>query len=280
MKRGVLIGLGTLCLLVGLVLVAGGAAVAAIFGSDGAIASLPARVHGVGVALVAENITVDESSMPMPEGIGTLTLTVTAPDRRQMFIGSAHPADVDAYLTGAPYDVVVDLTAGTSARTRPVPGTQQPPPPAGRTFWINQSTAASASLTARLQTASALVVMNADGSPGVTADVVATFRIAGAWTAAWTAVGTGALALILSGVAFWRARVARRRAVVERVSATSAAEAGAAGSTAATVLPGVVPTAPVSTTDGEGTGQVTDGLAVPAADGRDPSLDLDAPTGR
>lgn len=90
---------------------------------------------GTGVALVAEQIRVDESSIPVPDGVGTLTLSVTAPDGRSMFACTAKPDDLDTYLTGAPYDVVVDLASGGKATTRPVPGTQQPAPPAAQPFW-------------------------------------------------------------------------------------------------------------------------------------------------
>ena len=60
---------------------------------------------------------------------GSLTLSVTARDGRAMFVGVAAPADVDPTSAGAPYDVVVDLSSGSTATTRAVPGTQQPAPP-------------------------------------------------------------------------------------------------------------------------------------------------------
>ncbi|HET7902370.1 MAG TPA: hypothetical protein VFL59_14400, partial [Candidatus Nanopelagicales bacterium] len=122
MKRVVLILLGVLCLLLGIAVAAAGAGVAALLGQDESIATQPARMSGSGVALVAEHIRVDESNVPIPEGVGTLTLSVTSPDGRQLFVGTATPAALDDYLTGAPYDVVVDLASGGKATTRPVPG--------------------------------------------------------------------------------------------------------------------------------------------------------------
>lgn len=179
MKRAVLIVLGVLSLLLGLALVAGGGAVAALLGQKESISTQPARMSGAGVALVAEQIRVDESSIPVPEGVGTLTLSVTAPDGGSMFAGTAKPDDLDTYLVGAPYDVVVDLASGGKATTRPVPGTQQPAPPAGQTFWIDQSSGAKAVISSSLDPGTALVVMNSDASAGVSADVVVTYRVAG-----------------------------------------------------------------------------------------------------
>ena len=128
MKRALLIVLGVLLLLGGLALTGAGAALAALVGPDDSISTAPARATGSGVALVAEDITVDESNVPIPSGVGTLSLQVSAPDHRAMFVGTATSANVDTYLTGAPYDVVVELTSGETAKTRRVPGTQQPTP--------------------------------------------------------------------------------------------------------------------------------------------------------
>ena len=240
MKRAVYLLLGIVLLLAGVALIAGGAAVASVFGSDDAISTAPARIDGSGVALVTENLTVDASSVTLPSGIGTLTLSVKAPDGRAMFAGTAAPRDLDTYLTGAPYDVVVDLTSGSAARTRHVPGSQQPPPPSGQSFWVTQAQGTSPSISTALGPADALVVMNADASSRVSADVVVTYSLAHAWTGGWTAVGAGALAVALSVLAFWRSRVARRRGAAERASVAEAAAAAvgaAAGST--TVLPDV-----------------------------------------
>jgi hypothetical protein len=215
-KRGVLIGFGVLLLLLGMGLVAAGATVAAVLGPTESISTTPSRIHGTGVALVADGVTVDQGSVPVPSGLGRLSLTVSAPDGRQMFAGVAPPAAVDTYLTGAPYDVIVDLSSAGTSPTRSVPGTQQPPRPGEQKLWTARASGSPASLSSGLSATSSLVVMNADASPGVTADVVVTLVVPGAWVAAWTAVGVGVLVLVLAGLAFWRARVARRRRLAQR----------------------------------------------------------------
>ncbi len=243
MKRAIYLLLGIVALLLGVVLIAGGATVASVFGSDDSISTAPARVDGTGVALVTENLRIDASSVTLPRGVGTLTLSVKAPDGRAMFAGTASPDDLDTYLTGAPYDVVVDLTSGSAARTRHVPGTQQPPPPAGQSFWVTQSEGTAPSISTALGPGDALVVLNADASPGVHADVVVTYSLAKAWAGAWTAVGMGVLLVLLSILAFWRARVAKRH----RAAAKAAAAAAAATAVTAATAPGtVLPDAPLT----------------------------------
>ena len=235
-------------MILGLLLVVGGAGAAALFGSDGSLSTAPARVSGKGVALVIEDIAIDASSIPVPDGVGTLSLSVADPSGRSMFVGSASSSDVDGYLVGAPYDVVVDVAAGTDGTTRAVPGTQQPPPPEAQTFWIRQATGRPAELTARVGPSSTLVVMRSDASAGVTADLVVTLTVASVWTYSWIAVGVGVLLLLLAVVAFWRARVAHRSARDRAaLTAPSVAVVAAPGPT---VLPGAatrpaVPVAPV-----------------------------------
>lgn len=291
MKRAVLIVLGVLSLLLGLALVAGGGAVAALLGQKESISTQPARMTGTGVALVAEQIRVDESSIPVPDGVGTLTLSVTAPDGRSMFAGTAKPDDLDTYLTGAPYDVVVDLASGGKATTRPVPGTQQPAPPAAQPFWIAQSSGAKAVISSALDPGTALVVMNSDAAAGVSADVVVTYRVAGAWVGSWIAVGTGVVLLLLAWLFFWRARVARRRRDEQRAAASAAAPAAPAAEPVGglTILPGEpappaapdVPAwaaAPVALSGAELAGPPTGGLVVEhSADGAEAVVSASEP---
>ena len=235
MKRGLYVALGVIFLVIGVALAGLGTTIALSVGSDDALSTAPARVRGTGVAVVAEDFRVDTSSIPVPRDLGSLTLTVTARDGRAMFVGAAQSADVDNYLTGAPYDVVVDLTAGEKATTRKVPGGQQPQKPDSQSFWTAKSSGAPASLTARLSPGTTLVVMNADAAPEIDADVVVTLRVPKVWTYSWIVAGAGLLLLVLAVLLFWRARVAHRRSTA--VAAPAVPPEGAA--LGATVLPAV-----------------------------------------
>ncbi len=184
MRRGLWLALAILCVVLGVLAIAGGSAVAAIFGSDGTIASAPTRVSGSGVAVIADGLEVDPGSVPVPDGLGTLTVTFASPTRGSVFVGTAGAADVDTYLIGAPYDVVVTLAPGETAETRAVPGTQQPAVPGDQTFWQRQATGSPATLAATVEEGSTLVVMNADATPGVTVDAVVTLTVSRAWSSA------------------------------------------------------------------------------------------------
>jgi len=170
--------------------------------------------------------------VPLPQGVGTLTFSVTARDGRSMFLGAGAPTDVRAYLKGAPYSTVVDLAAGAPAVTRTVPGSQKPESPAAQTFWSQSAVGAPAQITARLSQGAALVVMNADAARVVDADLVVTLHVAHAFAYAWAAVAVGVLLVVLAVVLFWRARVAGRRK-----RAAASVPAGVTAS-ADTVLPG------------------------------------------
>lgn len=232
--------MGIVLLLLGVSLVAAGAAVATLLGPSGAVVSSPAMVSGTGVAIVADNVTVDAGKLPVPSGVGELTFSVRSTAGTPVFVGAATPAQIDGYLAGAPYDVVVDLGAGRQATTRTVPGTQQPQPPASQAFWAMQATGAPATFRS-VPAGTSLVIANADAHAGISVEVTARLTVRNAWTGAWIAVGAGVLALVLAIVSLWRARVARRRKL-DSVLTTTTVAASMTDPLAATVLPAAVPT--------------------------------------
>jgi hypothetical protein len=204
--------------------------------------------QGSGAALLIENIRVDASRVPLPHGLGDLQLSVSAPDRRSLFLGSASSDNIDTYLTGAPYDVVVELTSGGKVKTRPVPGTQSPPPPTSQHFWSQQSSGVNPAISALIGSDKTVVVMNSDASSGVTADLVVSLTLPGAHRAGAVAIGVGAILVLLGAVALWRSSVARKRAQVTGAHAAGVASAGAvaagvasAGAVAAGAEPPVTP---------------------------------------
>ena len=264
MKRGLYVGLGVVLLLVGVLLVALGGVIAVSVGSDDAISSPAARLHSAGVAVVAENLAVDGGAVPVPRGLGTLTFAVTARDGRSLFLGAGAPADVRAYLKGAPYSTVVEITDGAPAATRTVPGSQKPASPDAQTFWSQSASGAPAQITARLPQGAALVVMNADAARVVDADLVVTLHVAHAFAYAWAAVAVGVLLVVLAVVLFWRARLAGRR------RRDAASGAGSLTPAADTVLPGApVVVAGAAIPDGAAparAGAATPGQAEPETD--------------
>jgi hypothetical protein len=103
-----------------------------------------------------------------------LRLTVTPVDGGEVFAGIAPRDDVVAYLDGVAHDEVQRLDA-PNVDTESLTGERVPGPPAAETFW---AASVDGSGTQRLDWTAesgrwAVVVMNADASPGVAAEVTA-----------------------------------------------------------------------------------------------------------
>jgi len=219
---------GVAAAVVGAALLGGAAVIGAAFGPDGTVSTTPTAASASGVALLVDGFEVDAAGLPVPDGVGVLTLSATSPDGSPVFLGVANGSDLDVYLAGAPYDVVADLRTGGTATTRSVPGTQQPPPPASQQFWLRQDEGSPATLTARIPQGTTVVLMRSDATPGVTADLAVTLEVDRAWPAALVIGGAG---LVLLGVAIGLLVASRHPRGPEPVGAHSAP-------VAQTVLPG------------------------------------------
>jgi hypothetical protein len=128
--------------------------------------------------------------------VGDVRLTVHG-SRRPVFIGIASTRDVDAYLTGVAHRVVTDFRAG-APHYRQVPGGAPAAAPADALAWEAYATGEG---TQTLQWNAGggrwtAVLMNADGSPRVSAVVAAgaTLPVVG-WGAATLLVGAVLLAV-------------------------------------------------------------------------------------
>jgi hypothetical protein len=128
----------------------------------------------------------------------TVRVRATAPDGRPVFIGIAAEADVDRYLTQIAHEEITDVHGGPftydSLRRG---GTATPGVPEAASFWVaSTSGGETQALTWKPEGGRwAVVVMNASGSRGVTADVSL-----GAKSGAVLPVGLGLLGLGLAGL--------------------------------------------------------------------------------
>ncbi len=202
---------------------AGAGALLLWVGSDDAVQSPPTRLAGPGVALVVDDLRA-ETDLLAPSGIGSFVLVVRGPE--PVFVGEAAPEDLDGYLAGAPYDAVLAADGGLT--TRPVPGTQQPPPPTSSEVWTRSAVGDPAKLPLPVTPGSSLVVMRVDARPGVAVDLTVVLRVPGAWRLGWVLMGFGAALLLLAALVLRRSRAHRR--------APSHAAAAVGGSD---VLPGL-----------------------------------------
>src|SRR4051812_7789662 len=206
MKKVVLIVLGAIAALVGLGLLAGGVALAAVFGPDGRFESSSERLDTPTYALVSEPVRL-QSDAPLNSDYGGVKVGLRAntngPER--VFIGIAPTAAVNAYLRGVPVDVVTEWHYSDPVQKTRVNGEAQPDPPTAQPFWTVKATGDDARLTWKLRSGSyRLVVMNADASSGV--DVSAKWRVEIPWIfplgiglliAGLVAIGVGILLLVL-----------------------------------------------------------------------------------
>ena len=130
--------------------------------SDGfAITSGDARIHAEG------------GSAPLPDGIlGDVRLTAASAGP-PIFLGIARTSDVEAYLADVQHDMLVEIRDGDPVY-RSATGGAPSGAPADRDIWAAEATGADAVLTWPLEDGDwTVVVMNADGSAGVVAEVSA-----------------------------------------------------------------------------------------------------------
>jgi hypothetical protein len=190
---------GVLVLLLASVLLLGGGALLSADvteRSDGYLLSPEDDVAGPGYALVSERIDLSTGAdwMPVSAALGTARIEVTGTTPgTETFVGIAPVSDASAYLGGVQRTVIDDLGIDSPAQ-RDLPGSAPPGPPTDQDFWTAQ---ASGPGTQQLSWVPAegdwiLVVMNADGSAGVSVDA----RI-GATLPALDGLATG---LLVTGV--------------------------------------------------------------------------------
>jgi hypothetical protein len=100
-------------------------------------------------------------------------LRVTSRGDQPVFVGIARSGAVDAYLAGTAHDVVADVGHGGSVTYRHRGGDLTIAPPTGQGFWSKSASGTGAQeVTWSVRPGHwSAVLMNADGSPGVTADV-------------------------------------------------------------------------------------------------------------
>lgn len=110
------------------------------------------------------------------EDVGDFVFIVTPDQADEIFVGLAPVGAVDAYLDGTPYAVAVadgEQWPTISVPGEGVPGTR----PEGAGIWSISAVGAPAELPLEALNGSTLVLMNADGSPGVAASMRMEYRV-------------------------------------------------------------------------------------------------------
>jgi hypothetical protein len=176
--------LGILLSVTGLAAVVGGTVALAVGSAqpDGYLTAGTARLSVGSAALTSPRLDAMGEDVPgrVPFDVGTLRLRVTSVDPgKAVFIGIAPQSDVDGYLSGVHRSELLDVERSPfRAEYRDIPGSTAPAPPTGETFWqASASGTGEQELTWNITTGSwAIVLMNADASPGIDVQVQPGFR--------------------------------------------------------------------------------------------------------
>jgi hypothetical protein len=202
--RIALILTGAVTALVATALVLGGSL--ALYGEiekddDGYLTTEAHRFSADTRALATENLDADFDGgdwVVEPGDLGKVRLQAESREGKPLFVGIARTSDVERYLGGVPHTTVHDVEAGPfdsfDADYTRHPGHGRPASPEHADIWVasNQGTGR--------QTVDgnwSVVVMNADGSLGVDADISAGANVPFLNELGWTALGSGSFALVV-----------------------------------------------------------------------------------
>jgi hypothetical protein len=154
-------------------------------------------------ALISDRIDLvtGDDWMPLSAALGTARFEVTATGSDEVFVGIAPAAEGEAYLQDVGRTVIDDLGFDNPTQTT-TNGNAPSGPPADENFWVAQSSG-TGTQSVSWEPADGtwmLVVMNADGSAGVSVDarIGATVPALGGF--AWGLLGTGAFCLLVAVV--------------------------------------------------------------------------------
>jgi hypothetical protein len=186
MRTGRIVALVVGCLLAlpaGAMFLAGGALGAAyLFGrdDDGYFTATIDRVATDTVAVTADDLSLGTEPGSPDRLIDALDVdvrleVVPTSDQTSVFVGIGPQRDVDAFLSGVAHERIVDLSDGLVPEYEAIPGADQAAPPADQTFWVAESSGTGRQVVEWEADEGdwAIVLMNADGSPGVAAEVEA-----------------------------------------------------------------------------------------------------------
>jgi hypothetical protein len=157
------------------------------------------ELHTSSRALVSHSFTINSN---IPDWFVD-KVRVNASGDKPLFVGVARQSAVRGYLAGVSTTTVKDIEAWSSRVTyADHAGTRIPSAPGTRTFWKASS---ARDLRWDLRKGRwAVVVMNADGSPGVTADVAVGAKVRGVLPTGIVLAVLGALLAALAGLLITR----------------------------------------------------------------------------
>jgi hypothetical protein len=234
-RRIALVVTGTLATLLAVGLLTGGGL--ALWGnaqkdSDGYLSTDTHRFETGTRALATENMDIDLDGgdwVMDTTDLGKVRLQVESRDQKPVFVGIARSSDVDHYLGGVSHSTLTDVdTWPFDADYADHAGHRRPVAPADAQIW-DASRQGSGKQTLNWEVRDgdwSVVVMNADGSSRVDADISTGAKLPFLNELGWAATGSGSLALI-AGVALLIAGLRRPSDPTGTAPITDAAPAAA-----------------------------------------------------
>ena len=211
---------GAIATLLAVTLVAGGAL--ALWGDsqkdgNGYLTTDTERFHAGTRALATATLDVDLGDADWAadsDDLGKIKVSAESRDGKPLFVGIARTSDVEEYLAGVPYTTVDDVEVSPfEADYTRHNGNRHPVSPEHAGLWAesNQGTGRQ-TIDWEIEDGDySVVVMNADGSLGVDADVEAGADVPFLDELGWSAIGSGAFALVI-GIGLIALAVRRPRA--------------------------------------------------------------------
>jgi hypothetical protein len=184
---------------------------------DGYLTTSKHRFTAQTAALSTENLDVNLDGAEWlvdQDRLGKVRVKADPAGGKPLFVGIARTRDVDSYLSGVAHTTLTDLDyAPFKASYDDHSGVARAAAPGGRRIWA-ASTQGTGRQTVDWEVRNgdwSVVVMNADGSPGVAADVSAGANLPVLTPLAWGTLGSGALLGALAAALLVGADRSRRR---------------------------------------------------------------------
>lgn len=206
-SRIALVLTGALSVLVAATLLLG--ASAALYGEvkkddDGYLTTEAHRFDTSTRALATENLDIDLGEADvLADDLGRVQVEAQSNDGKPLFVGIGRTSDVERYLQGVPHSTVHDVEDGPfdsfHADTTRHAGNRHPVAPEHAGIWAasSQGTGKQAADIKVREGDWSVVVMNADGSLGVDADISAGANVPFLDELGWIALGSGSFALVV-----------------------------------------------------------------------------------
>lgn len=174
-------------------------------GDDGYLTSSTESFSSSGYAITSTSINLATGAdwVPMSSALGRARLAVTSTDPgSDVFVGIAREGDTRAYLGGVQRTIVTDVGSGSGPAIQTGAGAPSSPP-GEQDFWTAQASGSGTQSLTWSPTAGnwVLVVMNADGSAGVSVAARLGATVPALGGLAWGLLAVGLVLLILGVLA-------------------------------------------------------------------------------